>query len=94
MYARFLILEYSKVIKKPQTLAGQTYFVQMDILSWEDIPMVFYSVEELEQLQNKDSKKVIFNPSTAKSAKRPSLMESRNALWYSALLHDTVATAF
>lgn len=85
MYARFLILEYNKVIKNPQTLAGQTYFVQMDILSWEDIPMVFYSVEELEQLQNKDSKKVIFNPSTAKSAK-----QTRNALWYSALLHDTM----
>lgn len=29
----------------------------MDILSWEDTPMVFYSVEELELLENEDSKK-------------------------------------
>lgn len=40
----------------------QTHFVQTDILSWEDIPMVSYSVKELEQLENKDGRKGDFEP--------------------------------
>lgn len=52
--------------------------------------MVFYSVEELQQLHNKESKKVIFNPTTAKPTKRCSSTQATNALWYSALLRNTV----